>query len=1019
MDQLGAVAGKQYQGDGLSVIATAEGASLRCAFQRLEGQVTREGLWLSSTTDNNSGERFRVMAMEVGRVTSDFAPLRRDKPCAPSDEFGFNDIFRSVAVPGHSDATIANAYEQSTPSLLSMSLRPRTGALHKTGIVKVTDNVARFIRPGLTEEYTVSVDGVRQDFIIEQRPEGDGELRVELDVTGAKAEPLVNGARLVLDGSGRKLAYNRLRVTDATGRELPARMEVAPNAFGVGGAHPAARNLAANHSRANLHAMSESAGLEATALRQARMPAATTLAVLVDDAAAIYPLRIDPTFSDADWISMGGIPGANSAVYAAAVDELGNLYIGGDFTAVGDVFANRVAKWDGNTWSALGSGLSYTCNALATDGTNLYAGGTFWSAGEVGASGIARWNGVSWSALGSGVNDSVWALTIFGDYLIVGGRFTMAGGSPAKYVARWDGNAWLPLGAGMNNWVIALTSSDTNLYAGGLFTTAGGNIVNKVARWDGFAWSALGTGITNDDVRALVTSSTDLFAGTSSGVRKWNGTSWANLGLNGIVQALTMVGTNLYAGGFFQVSGASSHNIAKWNGTNWIGLSTGIGNGSWVYAVVASGTNLFVGGSFTTAGGSTANRIANWDGSKWSPVSSGLNGPVYAVAMFDTNLYVGGAFDRAGSFTLNRVARWDGSVWTGLGVGMNSTVRALAVIETNLYAGGDFTSAGGLMVNRIARWNGTSWSGFINGLSGGLNPSVHSLAVSGTNLYVGGLFTSAGSKTVNNVARWNGFSWSELETGVNAAVMALAVSGNDLFVGGSFTNASGSAANRIAKWDGTAWSALGVGVNSNVMALTKRGPHLVVGGAFTMAGANPASYIATWNGNSWASLGQGLNSSVNALAVSGTDLYVGGNFSRATNSGNGIVVNCIAKWDGALWSPLGSGVNNAVRAMLIATTNIYLGGDFTVTGSNISAFVAGAKISAAAGRFDNLSFSEVAGFSCTFLDASVGQPYRIQTSPSLAAGSWTDYTNFTYTAPIVITVPIAGNTNRFFRAITP
>ena len=68
MDQLGAVAGKQYQGDGLSVIATPDGATLRCAFQRLEGQVTREGLWLSSTADNNSGERFRVMAMAVGRA---------------------------------------------------------------------------------------------------------------------------------------------------------------------------------------------------------------------------------------------------------------------------------------------------------------------------------------------------------------------------------------------------------------------------------------------------------------------------------------------------------------------------------------------------------------------------------------------------------------------------------------------------------------------------------------------------------------------------------------------------------------------------------------------------------------------------------------------------------------------------------------------------------------------------------------------------------------------------------------
>ncbi len=47
--QLGAKAGADYQGDGLAVIATAEGARLRCAFQKLEGEATREGLWLTST----------------------------------------------------------------------------------------------------------------------------------------------------------------------------------------------------------------------------------------------------------------------------------------------------------------------------------------------------------------------------------------------------------------------------------------------------------------------------------------------------------------------------------------------------------------------------------------------------------------------------------------------------------------------------------------------------------------------------------------------------------------------------------------------------------------------------------------------------------------------------------------------------------------------------------------------------------------------------------------------------------
>ena len=59
--------------------------------------------------------------------------------------------------------------------------------------------------------------------------------------------------------------------------------------------------------------------------------------MVVNDADAVYPVRIDPTFSDANWISMGGIPGADGEVYAAVVDGSGNLYIGGDFTVVGMV----------------------------------------------------------------------------------------------------------------------------------------------------------------------------------------------------------------------------------------------------------------------------------------------------------------------------------------------------------------------------------------------------------------------------------------------------------------------------------------------------------------------------------------------------------------------------------------------------------------------------------------------------------------------------------------------------------
>src|SRR6185436_15358386 len=51
------------------------------------------------------------------------------------------------------------------------------------------------------------------------------------------------------------------------------------------------------------------------------------------------------------------------------------------------------------------------------DGTGpaLFAGGTFANAGGVPAACIAKWNGATWSALGSGVAGNVNALVVFDD----------------------------------------------------------------------------------------------------------------------------------------------------------------------------------------------------------------------------------------------------------------------------------------------------------------------------------------------------------------------------------------------------------------------------------------------------------------------------------------------------------------------------------------------------------------------------------------------------------------------------
>lgn len=122
-----------------------------------------------------------------------------------------------------------------------------------------------------------------------------------------------------------------------------------------------------------------------------------------------------------------------------------NLYAGGALLTAGGVPVNGIAKWDGSTWSALGSGLVGIGTeenpeqvwALAVVGNDLYVGGKFTQAGGLPATNIAKWNGSTWSALGSGVNGIVFALAADqAGHLFVGGDFTMAGTNMAAHIAQ-------------------------------------------------------------------------------------------------------------------------------------------------------------------------------------------------------------------------------------------------------------------------------------------------------------------------------------------------------------------------------------------------------------------------------------------------------------------------------------------------------------------------------------------------------------------------------------------------------
>jgi hypothetical protein len=107
----------------------------------------------------------------------------------------------------------------------------------------------------------------------------------------------------------------------------------------------------------------------------------------------------------------------------------------------GGARANRIARWDGTSWSALESGLGSRVQALAAfdDGTGsaLYAATS---------SALARWDGATWAELDGGQfigAPEFRALTPFDDgngtALFVGGDFRAGSPTFDTHITKWGG----------------------------------------------------------------------------------------------------------------------------------------------------------------------------------------------------------------------------------------------------------------------------------------------------------------------------------------------------------------------------------------------------------------------------------------------------------------------------------------------------------------------------------------------------------------------------------------------------
>lgn len=365
------------------------------------------------------------------------------------------------------------------------------------------------------------------------------------------------------------------------------------------------------------------------------------------------PFRNSAMFKNGVWNNMNG--GLFGGCYGRLAEYQGRLLIAGDFDSCGGFPSPRIAMWDGDRWRMRGtdSGVS----AIASNGSVVFVGGTFENAFNTPAHHIARWDGSNWSALGSGIDGTVNTAMVLENDLYVGGEFTDAGGSGAQNLAKWDGSQWSPVGPSLGGPVYSLATDGTSVYVGGDFATFQGEFLQGIAQWDGTSFHPLGTGISGGSVRAIQLSGNLVYA----------------------------------AGDFTTADGQFTGNTAVWNGS-WNTLGNGINGGTVRDLEIFNGA-LYACGDFYSY---PIQRLAYFNGSQWTAISPGLDGPAYAMQSMAGNLYITGLFTKAGGNTANRIARWNGTAFSTLGSGLDATGRAITAGPAGIWLGGDFRSTGGL-----------------------------------------------------------------------------------------------------------------------------------------------------------------------------------------------------------------------------------------------------------------------------------------------------------------------------------
>ncbi len=634
--------------------------------------------------------------------------------------------------------------------------------------------------------------------------------------------------------------------------------------------------------------------------------------------------------------------GLNDFVDALLVHD-NSLFAGGEFTAIGPVVAARVARYDGQNWSAVGQGMNGAVYALGEYRGDLIAGGAFSRADEQPAQNVARWTGSSWDSLGTGLNGTVGSLAALGDDLVAAGTF-QASNAKGTRVACWNGVSWRALGRNLpdaSGYSLAVYHDSLYVGCSCVGTDSLGNHAGFVLRWNGSAWSPVGSapegfgfsinGFSVDEDHLYVFGDETGNIGVTGGLfMVLDGDHWRDLGYGdgcgdpyyneyeSVEAALEWQGHLVVSGCFAGPERCNSRSICLWPGTPMPGGGTEEGGDLWPLAVFQG--DLYAAGAFSVPQGVSMPDLKRSDGSAWTSVTGagqGITGEVDALAYLGPDLIAAGSFLEAGDQAVNGVARWDGSAWHAMGAGFSEKIAHLVPFNGGLVAVGDSTSD----ESALAFWDGQSWQPIGHGLERGW---IGDVTVYHGELIAGGWFSRSGNDPIGVIARWDGAAWRSMDDGVEGAVRCFGTYQGHLLAGGEFHG-------RLAVWNGSSWQPFAGGAESPVIAIQEYG-----GNVFIIRQNGQSSVLEWWDGTAWHSCDlNGSSGMVRSFAVYGGHLI-----AAAKTGAPSLDLSSLFVWDGSTFVPFEAETEQTVLALAVRGSELAAGGTFQLAGETPSSAIA-------------------------------------------------------------------------------